>query len=281
MKKVGLVLEGGGMRGLYTCGVLEYFLEKDLRIPYIIGVSAGACNGLSYASWQKGRNERVILDFVQDKHYMGIRSLVHTGNFFGMDFIFDTIPNQHVPFDHKTFQESPHRFVTVATNIETGESVYFEKNKVDKTFQVLRASSALPLLSKIVQIGDGYYMDGGISDSIPIERAIADGCEKAIVILTRNKGYIKKPTKGVGLLKMKYKNYPKLIEAMKNRHKNYNNAMEKIYALEKDGKVFIIQPSVPLVSGRTERNKEKLKNLFDQGYEDIKSQWSELQEFLK
>lgn len=280
MKNIGLVMEGGGMRGLYTCGVLEYFMEQNLQFPYMIGVSAGACNSLSYASWQMGRNERVILDFMSDKRYMGMSNFLKTGNYFGMDFIFDTIPNQHVPFDFDTFQKAPHQFIVGTTNIETGQPMYFGKEDIDPKFHVLRASAALPLLSKIVYFKGHALMDGGIIDAIPVAKAMADGCEKTVIILTRNKGYYKKPSKGTRLLKVSYKKYPKLIEAMAKRHEVYNATLELINQLEAEGKAFVIRPTQPLEVGRLERDPVKLKALLDQGYADAKALGAALIEFL-
>ena len=179
MMQAGLVLEGGGMRGLYTAGVLEYFMEKDLYFPYNIGVSAGACMAASYLSRQKGRNKRVNLDFVEDKRYISFSNFIRKREIFGMDFIFDEIPNRLVPFDMDTFRESPEEFVIVTTDCETGEAVYYDKtNHGDDLVKLLRASSSLPFVASSVEYKGRHLLDGGIVDPIPIKKAQADGYEK-------------------------------------------------------------------------------------------------------
>lgn len=277
---IGVVMEGGGMRGLYTCGVLEWFMEQDIKVPYMIGVSAGACNGLSYASWQPGRNERVILGFIKDHRYMGFRNLLKTGNYFGMDFIFDTIPNRHIAFDFESLMLADHNFKVGTTDINTGEAVYFEKKDIDPHCQVVRASAALPLLSQTVQFAGRELLDGGIVDAVPVKKAFEDGCEKVIVILTRHYGYVKKPSKGIKIISKVYRKYPKLIEAMEKRHLVYNETLSLIEHLKEEGKVFVIQPRRPLVVGRLERDTVKLKALHDLGYQDAKACHNELMVFL-
>lgn len=280
MKNVGLVLEGGGMRGLYTCGVLEYFMEKALFFNYVIGVSAGACNAASYISRQQGRNEKVIIGFVKNWRYMSLRNLILSKSYFGMDFIFDEIPNRHVPFDFKTFYESPGVFLVGATDCQTGKPVYLNKDDLGEQFQALRASASLPMLSPIVNYKDYELLDGGISDSIPINKSINDGNTKNIIVLTRNKGYRKYPGKFNALLKLKYKNYPLLIETMLNRYKKYNETLDYIESLENHGKAVVIRPSKELEVGRLEKDPHKLRSLLRQGYEDTKRSYERIITFL-
>ena len=280
MKNVGLVLEGGGMRGLYTCGVLEYFMENDLYFNYVIGVSAGACNAASYISRQPRRNEKVIIGFIKDRRYMSLRNLILSKSYFGMDFIFDEIPNQHVLFDFQTYYESPGIFLVGATDCQTGKPVYLHKDDLGKQFQALRASASLPMLSPIVNYKGYELLDGGISDAIPIRKSIKDGNTKNIIVLTRNKGYRKRPGKFNALLKLNYRKYPLLIETMLNRYKNYNETLDYIEQLESEDKVVVIRPSRELEVGRLEKDPKKLRRLLHQGYEDTKRSYERIMEFV-
>jgi predicted patatin/cPLA2 family phospholipase len=280
MENVGLVLEGGGMRGLYTCGALEFFMEKDIYFNYIIGVSAGACNAVSYIARQKGRNSKVNIQFSKDWRYMSFRNLLFKKSFFGMDFIFEEIPSKYVPFDFETFYKSDCRFLVGTTDCNTGKSVYLNKEDLTEGFYALRATSALPLISPIINFKGYELLDGGISDSIPITKSIEDGNAKNIIILTRNKEYRKSPIKHISLLKLKYKKYPSLIKTMTDRYKNYNKTLEYVEQLESEGKVIVIRPSEELKVGRLERDPKKLQELFENGYEDAKNNYEKIMEFL-
>jgi len=279
-ENVGLVLEGGGMRGLYTCGVLEYFMEKDLYFTYVIGVSAGACNAASYISRQQGRNEKVIIGFIKDWRYMSLRNLILSKSYFGMDFIFDEIPNKHVPFDFETFFKSPGVFLVGATDCQSGKPIYLNKDDLGEQFQALRASASLPMISPIVNYKGYELLDGGISDSIPIKKSIKDGNTKNIIVLTRNNGYRKNPGKFNALLKLKYKSYPLLIETMLNRYENYNKTLDYIEELENEGKAVVIRPTKELEVGRLEKNPKKLYELLHSGYDDVKSSYERIMEFI-
>ena len=280
MKNVGLVLEGGGMRGLYTCGVLEYFMEKDLYFNYVIGVSAGACNAVSYISKQPGRNEKVIIGYVKDWRYMSLRSFILSKSYFGMDFIFDEIPNQHVYFDFETFYKAPCDFLIGATNCKTGKPVYFGKEDLGDKFQALRASASLPMISPIVKYKGYELLDGGISDSIPIRKSIQDGNTRNIIVLTRNRGYRKSPGKFTGFLKRTYRNYPLLLETMMNRYKNYNETLDYIEQLEQENKAVVIRPSRELEVGRLEKDPKKLYELLRNGYADADKSYEKIMEFV-
>lgn len=279
MENVGLVLEGGGMRGLYTCGVLEFFLENDLHFNYIIGVSAGALNAVSYIAKQKGRNKKVNLNFVKDWRYMSVRNLLLKKSFFGMDFIFEEIPNKHVPFDFETFHNAECKFLVGTTDCNTGKPVYLNKEDITEGFHALRATSSLPFIAPIVNFKGYELLDGGISDSIPVVKSIEDGNEKNIIILTRNKEYRKSPMKHGRLLNLKYKKYPKLIKTMMDRYKNYNETLEYIEKLEREGKAIVIRPSQELKVGRLEKDPEKLQKLFENGYEDAKNSYEKIMGF--
>jgi predicted patatin/cPLA2 family phospholipase len=268
---VGLVLEGGGMRGVYTAGVLEYFLENQLFFPYVIGVSAGACNAASYLSKQKGRNKIVTIQYASDPRYISWRNYFKNRQFFGMDFIFDEIPNQHVPYYYDVFYEGPSEFVIGTTDCKTGEPVYYKKQDYgQEMLTVLRASSSLPFIAPEISFQNRMLLDGGISDPIPIKKAQSDGFTKNIVVLTRDKGYEKKPGKFHFLVNRKYPEYKGLQQALKDRYKIYNETVSYLEEEEKKGNVFIIRPSQPLKVGRMERDPRKLEELYNQGYADAK-----------
>ena len=280
IENVGLVLEGGGMRGLYTCGVLDYFLERQLYFPYVVGVSAGACNAVSYIAKQKGRNLNVNTAFVKDWRYMSLRNLLFEKSYFGMDFIFKEIPQRYIPFDYETFYNAASTFVAGATDCETGESFYLDTSDFDPTFTMLRASSSLPLISKMVQMKGKQLLDGGIADPIPIVKAQRDGYKKNIVILTRDQHYRKKPMRYKGLLKLKYHAYPALVSSLLNRHERYNQTLDELEEMKTRGDAFVIQSSLPLEVGRLEKDKDKLRSLYEKGYHDAAHQYDALMSFL-
>lgn len=281
MDKVGLVLEGGGMRGVYTCGVLEYFLSQNLHFKYCVGVSAGASNAASYIARQKGRNEKVTIGFVNDKRYMSFRNLITTKSFFGMDFIFNEIPNNLVPFDYETFNESDCNYLIGVTDCNTGKAIYLNKDDVKGGLQALRATCSLPLISPVVNFKGYELLDGGISDSIPIAKSIMDGNDKNIIVLTRNKEYRKKPTQFVNLIKYKYKKYPLLVEALINRHRVYNETLDYIEKLEAAGKAIVIRPTKTVTVGRLEKDITKLKELYNMGMEDARVLYDRIKEFIE
>ncbi|MCL6572833.1 MAG: patatin family protein, partial [Bacillus sp. (in: Bacteria)] len=223
INQVGLVLEGGGMRGVYTAGILEYFLEKQLFFPYVIGVSAGACNAASYLSKQQGRNKTVTIEYASDPRYISWRNYLKNRQVFGMDFIFDDLPNKFVPYDYDVFYANPSEFVVGTTDCLSGEPVYFKKKEYgDELLTVLRASSSLPFIAPVVRFKDKILFDGGISDPIPIKKAQQDGFAKNIVILTRNQGYLKTPSKFHFLVERKYPEYKGLQQSLRNRYSQYN-----------------------------------------------------------
>ncbi|MGJ7921495.1 patatin-like phospholipase family protein [Neobacillus sp. LXY-4] len=272
LNNVGLVLEGGGMRGVYTAGVLECFLESNLNFPYVIGVSAGACNAASYLSKQKGRNHKVNIDYVTDPRYLSWRNFLKTRQVFGMDFIFGEIPNKLVPYDYDAFYRSPAEFVVGTTDCITGKPVYFSKQEYGhEILTVLKASSSLPFVAEEVSFQDKILLDGGISDPIPIKKAQQDGYNKNIVVLTRNYGYQKKPSRFHFLAKGKYPNYPGLQNALKRRYQTYNETIRYLEEEENKGNVLIIRPSEPIEVGRMERKPEKLEKLYESGYKDAKN----------
>lgn len=277
----GLVLEGGGMRGVYTAGVLEYFLEKQLFFPYIIGVSAGACNGASYVSRQTGRNRQVTIDYVKHRDYISYRNLFLKKELFGMDFIFNKIPTELVPFDFDTFNSAAEKFLVGTTDCITGEPVYFEKNDVTQDIlKIIRASSTLPFMATAIEHQGKILMDGGIADPIPIKKAQVDGVQKNVLILTKPKGYRKKKSSFSWLPHYVYKEFKGLNKALETRYKLYNETLDYIEELESKNKVYVIRPSRNLKVGRVERNPEKLTQLYEVGYEDAKKDYERLVDWV-
>ncbi|PGS55781.1 patatin family protein [Bacillus sp. AFS041924] len=283
MDGIGLVLEGGGMRGIYTAGVLDYFLEQNIEIPYVIGVSAGACMGTSYLSKQHGRNKRVNTEFLQHPDYISFKNLIRNKQLFGMDLLFDLIPNELDPFDFDSFYKAEQKFVVGTTDCISGEPVYFDKDEIVETtdmLNIIRASSSLPLMAPIIKFNEHFLMDGGIGDPIPIRKSEADGNRKNIVVLTRNAGYRKKPSKGNWYLQKKYKDYPGLVQAVLNRSEVYNKQLDYIEEQEKAGNILVIRPVQKLKVGRIERNKARLLDLYKEGYEDAKHLREQIVEFI-
>ncbi|MFC0216665.1 patatin family protein [Paenibacillus chartarius] len=266
---IGLVLEGGGMRGVYTAGALDYLMERQLYYPYVIGVSAGACNAASYISKQIGRNRIVTIDYVRDPRYLSYRNLLREKSIFGMKFIFDEIPNRLVPFDYDTFYHSEQQFVVGTMDALSGEPVYFTKDAAGKEmFDIVQASSSLPFISVPVVRDGRELLDGGICDPIPIRKSIADGNERNVIILTQVKSYRKRPFQWGWLARRVYPNYHGLINVMEQRHKTYNETLDYIDELERTGKAIVIRPSLDLKVGRTEKNPVKLTGLYELGYRD-------------
>lgn len=276
---IGLVLEGGAMRGLYTAGVLDVFLDNNIKVDGIIGVSAGVLFGVNYLSKQKGRAIRYNKKFAKDKRYMGMRSFLTTGNIINKDFAYYEIPFKIDVFDEETFEKSDTDFWATVTNIETGEAEYLKLTNVFEQMELLRATSAMPIVSEIIEIDGKKYLDGGVSDSIPVEKCKSMGYDKIIVILTRIIEYRKKKASST-LAKIKYKEYPKLIETMENRYKKYNETVEKIIDMENKKEIFVIRPSKDLKIKRIEKDVDKLQAMYDLGVSDCKKQLEDLKEYI-
>lgn len=282
MKNSGLVLEGGGLRGVFTSGILDYLMEREIEFPYIIGVSMGALNAASYVSKQKGRSFRVPYTHLNNPKYLSFTNFIKEGSYFGLDFIFNKIVYELDPFDFETFENSNQKFISVAANCSTGEAEYFDKNSLNRenNIRALMATSSLPFISKMIKVKENQYLDGGIIDAIPIEKALKDNIQKPIVILTRPYGYRKK-TSGIILSKIIYKNYPQVKNMIKNKAINYNRQMELIEQLEKENKIFVIRPEKPIEMGRTEKNLEKLQKAYDFGYETMKKNEDRMKKWLE
>lgn len=267
-KKVGLVLEGGGMRGIYTVGVLDLLLDYQIQTDYVIGVSAGACHGVSYVSNQRGRSFKVNTEYLDDTRYLSFKNYLKTKSIFGMDFIFDEIPNKLDLFDYDQFLSSKSEFVTGVTDVQTGKPVYFGKEHLNKDTTILRASSSIPIFAPIVEYQGGKYLDGGTSDPIPVRKAIEDGCDQVIVVLTRDRDYVKKPESFRMIYKRAFKNFPEMVRLLDERQDIYNDTLQYIRKLEDDNKAIVVAPSKPINISRFEKNIEVLRGIYDLGMRD-------------
>lgn len=275
-----LVLEGGGTRGFYSAGVFEAFMDAGIMFPYVIGVSAGAANAMSYISGQKLRNRVILENYVGNHQYVSRRNLLRYGTLFGYDFIFETVPTRHIFFDRENFDNTDIRFLTGAMDCATGQTIWFEKNEICDKYTVTRASCSVPFLAKIVKRDGVDLLDGGISDPIPIEKSVADGNNFHVIVLTRNSGYRKKAFKHRWLLKLFYKKYPQLIETVLNRHEIYNRQLALCEELERKKRALIIRPQKPISVDRTSANIGKLLKLYDEGHTEGAEAVRMLQEIL-
>lgn len=266
--KTGIVFEGGAFRTIFSCGVMDAFLENNIMPDYMIGVSAGAAYGVSYASRQHRRNLDIILKYCNDKRYMGFNNLLHRNNksYYGLEFTFETIPNELEPFDYDAFDQYPGEFYTVVTNVDTGKPEYIKYTTEDRTNQLLKATCALPLLFPLEYVNGTPYLDGGLSDSIPFEHAFESGCDRVIVVLTREEGYRKKTSSSTKTLARAYMRHPEIAKDLVKRAGRYNHTLKKLEKYEKEGKVMIIRPESTVGFSRLERNKDKIRNLYNDGY---------------
>ena len=264
----GLVLEGGAFRGLFTAGVLDGLLDIKAELKYVIGVSAGITNAYSYISKQRGRNLEIMEKYMGDKRYISYGNLIRCGSLMDFDYVFNEIPNKHSIFDYDEFYKYDGKVLAGAFNVETGEVEYFDKDKLDEKNTILKASCSIPLLFPFVNIEDKYYADGGLSNPIPIYKSIEDGNDKNIIVLTRNIDYRKKKSKANQIAYKVYKKkYPKLAEVLAKRHIEYNKELEFCNELENKGNAIVLRPTIPMDVGRFERDKVKLRNIYNNGYD--------------
>lgn len=283
MVEAGLVLEGGGMKGIYTAGVLEYFLEKGLEFSSVYGVSAGACHMCSYLSKQKDRARDIAVDYLDSKYYCGAESLLFTGDLFNVETCYHLIPDYLSPYDYEEFLRYPGKAYSVVTNIATGKPEYLQITDMKKDIDMIRASASLPLVSKNVKINGNLYLDGGISDAIPIRKSMKDGNRKNVVIMTKEEGYVRKPTSPsqLALLKVKYLRYPMVAKLMEIRHQRYNKTVDFIYRQKDKGHAFVIRPKQASEVKRIEKDKEKMLALYEEGYRDAAACYDELIAYLE
>ena len=262
----GLVLEGGGMRGVFTCGVLDYLMDHKISFPYTVGVSAGACNGLSYMSHQRGRGKYSNIDLLAKYKYIGIRPLLKKRGLIDQQLLFHRFPDRILPYNYKAYAENPNRFEMVTTDCRTGKACYWEEKYDEKRIiDIVKASSSLPYVCPVIYVDGRPMLDGGIVDSIPLLRAYEQGYDKCVVVLTRNRGY-RKSEKKAFVPNFIYKQYPRLRVALRNRNKLYNAQLELVERLESERKIIVIRPEKPIVVDRMETSTQKLTDLYLEGY---------------
>ena len=266
--KTGLILEGGAMRGMFTCGVTDVFLENGIEFDGAAGISAGAVFGCNFKSRQAGRAIRYNKRYGRDPRYCSVRSLLKTGDLYGVDFCYREIPDVLDPFDRAAFQDNPMAFYVGATDVMTAEAVYHRLDDGgDGDIQWMRASASMPLVSRPVRIGDRLLLDGGIVDAVPFAYMERLGYDRNVAVLTQPKGYRKKPTKGMALFRLGMRKYPRIVEAMARRHERYNAQMDQIDAREAAGSLLVIRPEAPLGISRTEGDPEALERVYRLGRE--------------
>ena len=281
--KTGMVLEGGAVRTIYSTGVCDALLTRSLMTDYVIGVSAGIAYGVSYVSRQPRRNLDIMVNYINDKRYMGLGNLLRRDNraYFGLEFVYSTIPNQLVPFDYDTFAAYPGEVEAVVTNLDTGAAEYFPLDRRDDKFKLLQATCALPFLFPVFHIQGRPCMDGGAADAIPYERAFAKGCDRVIVVLTREREYVRRPEKLQPLIDLVYRKYPKFCDTMRRRADAYNEARQKLFRLEREGRALVFTPTSTEGFHRTERDVDKIKALWKDGWDQGLARLDEAEAFLK
>ena len=280
--KTGLVLEGGAMRGLFSAGVMDVLMEHQIAFDGAIGVSAGAAFGCNYKSRQPGRVIRYNTEYARDPRYCSLRSLFKTGDLFGADFCYHELPNKLDPFDTEAFQQNPMEFYVVCTDVLTGEAVYQKCGIADdECFEWLRASASMPLVSRTVEIGGRQMLDGGIADSIPLRYFEQIGYNKILVILTQPEGYRKKKNKALPLIRLSFRQYPKMVEALEKRHKKYNDTLAYVKKREREGAVLVLRPQDSLSIGRVEHNPERMRQVYDCGRKVALQSLEQIEAFLR
>ena len=280
--KTGLVLEGGGLRDMFTAGVTDVMLAADVRVDGIVGVSAGATFGCNYKSKQRGRSLRYNIRFKDDPRYMGLSSLLKTGDLVSADFSYHVLPRELDKFDNDAYRENPTEFHVVCTDVTTGEPVYHRIDEMDdEGLEWLRASASMPLVSRPVPIGDRLLLDGGISDSIPLRYFQQQGFGRNIVILTQPKGFFKKRTKLMPFFRLFMRKYPAIIAAMARRHEMYNDQLRYLEEQERKGNILLIYPQDTLPIGRTEQDERKMRHVYGMGREKGEQMIQEIQTFLQ
>ena len=266
LKNMGLVLEGGGMRGVFTCGVLDYFMDHHIEFPYSIGVSAGACNGLSYISHQRGRAKYSNIDMMKKYHYIGLKYLWYQHSILDQKLLYEIFPEELLPYDYEAYFKNPTRFEMVTTNCVTGRACYLEeKEDKERLVAIAKASSSLPYVCPITYVDGRPMLDGGIVDSIPVLRAIDQGYKQNVVVLTRNRGY-RKSEKDIRVPRFIYTRYLRLRVVLSHRCRVYNEQLAMVERMEDEGSIIVIRPEHPVVVNRIEKDVKKLSALYDEGY---------------
>lgn len=281
--KTGLVLEGGALRTIFSSGVCDAFLDAGLPMPdYTVGVSAGIAYGVSYLSRQSRRNLKLLTTYANDHRYMGWGNLLNPGNrsYFGLKFSYETIPNQLLPFDYSAFEAYSGDVDAVVTNVDTGRAEYLPVPRRDEHFLLLQATCAIPLMFPIIHIDGQPYLDGGCADAIPWKRAFEEGCDRVVVILTRERSYCKTPDRTFPALARAFSRHPDFVETLRTRAERYNQTREELFALEQEGRVLVIAPEHTAGFSRTEKDLDKIRRMWQSGYfaglraaESVRSFW--------
>ncbi len=280
---VGLIVEGGASRTYFAVGVMDAMMEAGIPVDYITGASAGISNAMNYATGQIGRGIKIGTEYVPKKEYSGLRHLFNPKNrsLYNIDYVFTKVPNELVPYDYDKFPSFKGYAEAAVTDVETGEPHYIKLTNPKEGWDVLVASCSLPLMFPMAKINGRKYMDGGIADSVPFRRALDVGCDKIIVILSRERDYVKKEGKGEVLSSYAFRKYPKFAKALKERSLMYNSQRKELFGLEKDGKAFVIAPADTKQWRRTENDPVKIKEMYDEGYLTGKKEVEKLMEYLK
>lgn len=276
-----LILEGGAMRGQFTAGVLDFFMEQDLFFENVIGVSAGALNGYNYVAGAHGRACHINVTYCSDWRYLSMKSFVRTGNAFGRAFAFDEIPNELEPFDYDSFRNSPMKLTVVCSDMDTGEADYHTFGDPVADLPYLIASSSMPLVSKIVEVDGKHLLDGGTCDSVPLIHSMLTGGRKHVVILTQAADYVKDPNKLMALLRQRYTDYPYYIDRLHYRHFEYNRIYRLLTRMHDEGGVFLFRPSEPVTVSSMEKDPDKLFALYERGYAEAVRHWPAVQAYLE
>ena len=280
--KTGLVLEGGALRTIFSSGVCDAFLDSGLPLPdYTIGVSAGIAYGVSYLSRQSRRNLQLVTRFANDHRYMGWRNLANPRNrsYFGLRFAYDTIPNELLPFNYDAFEAYPGEVEAVVTNLDTGKADYLPVPRRTNWNTLLQTTCAIPLMFPIIRLNGVPCLDGGCSDAIPWKRAMEVGCDRVVVILTRERDYIKKPDRTLRVFARIFRKYPNFVDTLRRRTDAYNACREELFALEREGKAVVIAPEDTLGCSRTEKDLDKLRALWQEGYFAGRRALAQVQDF--
>ncbi len=282
-KKTGLVVEGGGMKCAYNAGILDAFLDEGITFDYCIGVSGGSGNLASYLAGQKGRNLRFFTEHIHDKEYFGLKSLLKTGNLFGLSYIYGTLTNSggRDPLDFPALMKNPAEYQVVVTNASTGKPEYYGREMMSQDdYRLIMASSAIPAACRPVEINGTLYYDGGISDAIPVQHALTEGCVRLVVILSKNRDYVRTPQGMRFLYSRLCRRYPRIVEAIDHRHLTYNEIIRQVFELEKEGTAFVFAPSEAIHTGTYSMDEKAELALYELGIKDFQARREELTRFL-
>lgn len=281
--KIALVLEGGGLRGVYTAGVLDILMKHNIEVDTLIGVSAGALNGMNFLSKQEGRAARINIENCKNSSYIGRKAILKSRGIFGFDYLFGEMSHTLYPFAYETFEKAKEKFYAVATNCKTGEAEYFEKQSCKDIFLAVQASASLPLASQMVVLEDIPYLDGAVADSVPVEWVLEQGYDKIIVVLTRDKKYRKKEcsSKMKKLYGLAYKKYPELLGKLYTAPQRYNELRKKIDSLEENKEIYVIRPQEEVLVSRIEKDRTKLEDLYKQALEQTEEEIPQIKKYLE